>query len=281
MGTYLKEVRFYQTFGADASLPLPRTFYSEIDDDSGRFLIVMEDLSDARMAEWFGDDLESVQIALKSLAIFHAKYWNDDALNDLQWLGRADEINQCKQYKNLLVQLLPPARAQFSDLLSNYSWAVLDAWLENWESVRLATSHGAKTLVHREADMRQMFFPTQNLNRFVLFDWQSPEIGWGAADACRMITTSLNVSSRRQHEDSLVGLYLDELQGNGVEDHSPEMLWHQIKLSLLMNVLAHMFSLLWVETEESKVWQRNHLGILATALEDWKLLDVIDATGAS
>lgn len=278
MGTYLKEVRFYQTFGSDTSLPIPRTFFAEITEASGYFLIVMEDLSKARMLKWFADSVDDVLLALQSLAVIHATYWNDDSLSAHQWLGRTDEINQSNQYKGLLEQLLPTAKQQFTDLLSEYSWAVLDAWLENWESVRLATSRGDKTLVHREADMRQMFFPTWEMDRFILFDWQSPEVGWGAADACRMITTSLTLSERRRHEDSLIELYAGELRKNGVADVCTEVLWRQTKISHLMNVLAHMFSLLWVETEETEVWQRSHLGALGTALEDWKMLDVIEET---
>ena len=276
MGTYLKEVRFYQSFCSDPSLPIPNVYFAEIDESSGYFLIVMEDLAAARMTQWFSESVDDVAIALTALAEIHAKYWNDEALGTLNWLGRADDENQCNQYKGLLEQLLPPAKAKFADLISEYSWVVLDEWLANWESVRLATSRGAKTLVHREADMRQMFFPTPSVNRFVLFDWQSPEIGWGSMDACRMIVTSLSLSARRKHEDSLVKIYADQLRESGIHDLSDETLWHQLKLSLLMNVLAHMFSLLWVETEETDVWRREHLGALGAALEDWKLLDVID-----
>jgi len=276
MGTYLKEVRFYQRFRSDSSLPIPHIYFAEIDEQSGYFLIVMEDLADARMSRWFAESVDDVTVALTALAEIHAKYWNDRMLNTLSWLARADDENQCSQYKGLLEQLLPPAKIKFASLLSDYSWSVLDAWLTNWESVRLATSQGAKTLVHREADMRQMFFPTSRMNRFVLFDWQSPEIGWGSMDVCRMISTSLSLSARRQHEDLLVKIYARQLRENGIDDLSDETLWYQIKVSLLMNVLAHMFSLLWVETEETEVWRREDLGTLGAALEDWKLLDVIN-----
>jgi len=278
MGNYLKEVRFYQTFGDYPSLPVPRVFCAEIDPQSGHSIIVLEDLADAKMCSWFAEDLESVQRALISLAGIHARFWNDPALEGLSWLGRSDDLKQCEQYRNLLAQLLPAAKEKFNGLLSDYSWAVLDAWLQNWHAVRGATAGGDKTLVHREADMRQMFFPTRKLDRFVLFDWKSPEIGWGAADACRMITTSLNLHTRRQNERALIALYADELRRQGVAGLSGTTLWQQVKLSLLMNVLAHMFSLLWVEAEETEVWQHSHLGILGAALEDWQLLDVIEAS---
>jgi len=94
-------------------------------------------------------------------------------------------------------------------------------------------------------------------------------------DACRMIVTSLSVSARRQHEQSLVTAYVQQLRLNGIDELTEETLWHQIKLSLLMNVLAHLFSLLWVEIKETEVWQREHLAVLGVALEDWKVLDAI------
>jgi len=76
-----------------------------------------------------------------------------------------------------------------------------------------------------------------------------------------------------------VKIYVDQLRENGVTGFSEDILWQQIKLSLLMNVLAHLFSLLWVETEETEetdVWRHEHLGVLGAAMEDWKLLEVID-----
>lgn len=276
METYLKEVRFYQTFGADSSLPIPTTYFSEIDEKSGLFVIVMEDLSDARMETWFSEQVEDVELALVSLASIHARFWGADELHRLDWLGRADGVKRCTRYKSILEQILPHAKVKFGELLSEYSWSVLDAWLEHWEKVRVRTSLGEKTLVHREADMRQMFFPTQRLQRFVLFDWQSPEIGWGAADACRMILTSLSQPARRKHEHTLVHLCAESLRKNGVRGVSDKTLWHQIRLSSLMIVLAHMFSLLWVETEETEIWRQEHLGALSAALEDWRLLDEIN-----
>ena len=99
-------------------------------------------------------------------------------------------------------------------------------------------------------------------------------------DVCRMLATSLSLKARRKHESSLVKLYAAKLRENGIHDFSDKTLWHQIKLCLLMNVLAHMFSLLWVETTETDVWRREHLGVLGAALEDWGLLEIIDQLAA-
>ncbi|MEM7000874.1 MAG: hypothetical protein AAF529_08810 [Pseudomonadota bacterium] len=274
MGTYLKEARFYQNFGDDPALPVPRAYFAAIDPASGYFLLVLEDLSGARMAKWFGSRVDDVQLALDFLAQIHARFWDDRSLAGLSWLGRADDVEQSERYRALLEQSLPAAKDQFDSLLSDYAWTVLETWLTHWDAVRVATAFGAKTLVHREADMRQMFFPTPALGRFVLFDWQSPEVGWGAADVGRMITTSLNLEQRRLHELNLVARYQQELQQHGVQIELAT-LWRQIKLSHLMNVLAHLFTLLWVQTEETETWQRAHLSMLAAALEDWQLLDLI------
>lgn len=274
MGTYLKEARFYQNFGDDPALPVPRAYFAAIDPTSGYFVLVLEDLSAARMADWFGSGVDDVQLALDCLAQIHARFWDDQSLMRLTWLGRADDAEQSERYRALLEQSLPAARSQFDSLLSDYAWKVLETWLAHWDALRLTTAVGAKTLVHREADMRQMFFPSPTLDRFVLFDWQSPEVGWGAADVGRMITTSLNLEQRRQHEFNLVERYQRALQQHGVQIELAT-LWRQIKLSHLMNVLAHLFTLLWVQTEETETWQRAHLSMLAAALEDWQLLDLI------
>ena len=89
------------------------------------------------------------------------------------------------------------------------------------------------TLVHTDAHLGQMFFPSETVPRFVLFDWQNPIKGWGAEDVIHPLVCELDIGTRRAHESMLIDHYYHHLTQSGVTDLSKERLWFQCKLCLL------------------------------------------------
>src|SRR3990172_13318827 len=50
-GGYVREVEFYRQFGADPGIPTPRRYHPDIDPASGVFVLLLEDMSDSRVAD--------------------------------------------------------------------------------------------------------------------------------------------------------------------------------------------------------------------------------------
>jgi hypothetical protein len=280
--SYKKEVRFYQILGQDRSLPIPVTYAAEFDTDTHDFVLLMEDLSAARPASE-EDPLGDIRIALPHLAEIHAKFWGDPQLEQHDWINQANE--SLPLLKGMWATNLAQMKIEFRDQLSDYTWSVCEKWLEFWDEITECMTHDTHTLVHTDAHRGQMFFPTAELQRFVLFDWQYPSNIWGAFDVACLIMDGLSPENRREHEESLIDLYYEALSQQGVHDLTKERLWFQCKLSHLarifsvFNVAADpgMRQTLKAEAQEQgEDWQENIFGRIGAATEDWKLADILD-----
>ena len=87
MGMYAREVWFYRRLAPRISVRTPRCFVSELDEETGEFTLLLEDIADV---EVHAQDHEcpdaDVSLALDQAARLHASHWNDPGLADADWL---------------------------------------------------------------------------------------------------------------------------------------------------------------------------------------------------
>ena len=285
LGIYEKEVRFYQTLASDNTLPVPHCYAAEYDPGSGEFVLLLEDLSAARPGSWVDDPVGDIRKALTHLAQIHANFWGDSRLTRYDWIVQPTDLANPLPLKSRWASNLSLVKQRYRDQLSEYSWSVCDKALEYWNEIMICMSQDTHTLVHTDPHLGQMFFPTDEFPRFVLFDWQNPSKSWGAEDVVHPIVAELDVDQRRQHEKSLIDHYYENLCRFGVTDLTRERLGFQCKLSLfwlhfmLFNVVAqpNMLKILQAEAEaEGDDWRDWIFGQLGLATEDWRLSEVID-----
>jgi hypothetical protein len=134
-----------------------------------------------------------------------------------------------------------------------------------------------------------MFFPTEQLPRFAIFDWQGPCKNLAACDVVRLLVTGLSVEERRKHERVLVDAYYAALCDHGVKGLSKERLWTQIKLCHVWNFYINVAASLQTNVEifaaaaaaEGRSdWRECIFGRVSAAAADWKLADVLQAYAA-
>src|SRR5262245_43896562 len=85
-GMYRTEVEFYRQLSADAGIPTPRCYYGDIDNQSGYFVLVLEDMKDSRPGDPLGLSIPDVEVAIDHIAAYHARWWQHPRLRELQWL---------------------------------------------------------------------------------------------------------------------------------------------------------------------------------------------------
>lgn len=88
LGNYIREVRFYQQLAPGALIHTPRCYFTDVDEATSEFVLMMEDLSPAEQ----GDQLQGVSVSQARLAVIeaaklHASHWGDDALDELPWVS--------------------------------------------------------------------------------------------------------------------------------------------------------------------------------------------------
>lgn len=285
--SYRTEVGFYQVFARDRKLPIPRAYAAELDAQSGDFVLLLEDLSGARIGSLFRSSVADVRTGLSQLARIHAEFWNDPMLDQHAFIRKQDDAAWMAMLKGVVAQIIPAAQGMYADQFSPSSLAAMETWLRLWDEI--ATHFpDAMTLIHVDAHPKQMFFPTDALPRFALFDWQQPAKNLGANDVARLLVTGLSVEDRRANEQELVAGYFQALCERGVTELTAERLWTQIKLGHVWNFYINVIASLQTDVQilaamanaEGADWRAAMLGKVGAAIDDWQVGEVLEAYAA-
>ncbi len=246
IGGYAREVEFYQQFGGDAGIPTPRCYHASIDLDSGVFALLLEDMSDCRRSD-MSTSAEDVEVAIRHLAPFHAKWWNHPRLRKLQILrypgSPANEV-YLRQGWGAFTAALPAAKEQFADEFPDSLVALTEELLPRFDEVLeiKQQDEGRTTLVHGDYHLGQIFFESERGGRFAVFDWQTVSAGSGGDDLARIMVTGLDTDQREAHDGRLIELYHSLLLEHGVKEYSYQDCYDDFRLglltSLVMNVIA-------------------------------------------
>ncbi|MEZ5292330.1 MAG: phosphotransferase [Vicinamibacterales bacterium] len=244
-GLYRAEVGFYRDLARDAGIPTPRCHHAAIDDASGHFAIVLEDLQDGRAGDPLCPEVADVETAIDHVAGLHGRWWRHPRLRTLDWLvyphGPAFEARAAAlplTYAHAATAVRQGLGPAFPPILAE----ACDRIFEGWPAFVAARLPQAPTLVHRDFHPQQMFFPSGRGGRFAVFDWQTVSVGTGADDVARILAMGLTRADRAAHQTRLVDRYHARLRSHGVDDYPYEQCVRDVRLgltgSLLTNVIA-------------------------------------------
>ncbi|CAI9416473.1 phosphotransferase family protein [Nocardioides sp. T2.26MG-1] len=238
-GAYRGEVRFYQEVAPTVAIRVPHCHHAWAADDSGDFVLVMEDLAPAEQGDQIaGCTVEQARDAVVNLAGLHGPRWCDPALVAVDTLGRngPDEVA-------LLLQMYGPTTELFldglGDLISPEDAATLRACesvLEGW----LLGRPERFGLVHGDYRLDNLMFPPSG-SGVAAVDWQTLSLGLPARDVSYFLGTSLDPTDRRAHEHDLVAAYHDALVAHGVADYPAEQCWDDYVFAMLQGPLVSVF----------------------------------------
>lgn len=234
----LREVRFYQTFGTDTDLPIPRCYFAELSEDHERFLLLLEDLGDGRVGNYFRSDLADVERVLAELPAFHARWWGGVELPSEGWLWCADLPAVAAGYQQGLQGTVPITTSRFS--FTDEFRAATEALTTRFTDVAAHWRGRAVTLLHGDLHLQQVFFPGASGGRFALFDWQTVMVGNPGIDLARVITMDLTAEDRRAHERTLVARYHAGLVAAGVSNYDLDACWQDYRLGQVWSAMMLM-----------------------------------------
>ncbi len=219
-GFYAKEVRFYRELAARVSLPSPACYYSALEEATGDFVLLLEDLASARIGDQLsGCTVEQAALLLRELAKLHAAWWNSPQLNALDWVPNSGSpINKAgltlypMAWPNFVERFgkeTPPELLRIGERLGENVNAILDRFCA-----------GPKTLCHGDYRADNFFFAAEaGQPPLRVIDWQIGLRAVGAFDVGYFLTQSMDVPLRRAHELELLGLYYRTLREGGVQDY--------------------------------------------------------------
>lgn len=236
-GLYEREVRFYEDVGSATGLTAPQCYFSAWHAGEERSLLLLEDLAPYGRV---GDQLagctgEEAALALSELAKLHAAWWNSPRLDEIPWLTRGTDL-----VRSSMTEAYGDARgpflAQFGHRLDPRVRACVPD-LHERVLVMLddIDSQAAVTIVHGDYRLDNMFFGRNGgPYELAVFDWQSPNRGWGAYDLAYFISGTMAPAERRASERDALRRYHEQLQAGGVRDYPFERLMTDYRRSLMV-----------------------------------------------
>lgn len=238
-GAYRGEVRFYQQVAGTVAVRTPSCHHAEIADDSGDFVLLLEDLAPAEQGDQVaGCTPAQARAAAVNLAGLHGPRWCDPTLLEVDTLSvnGADEIA-------LLLEMYGPTTELFlsglGDLVSPQDAETLRACVPAIGPWLLARSDRF-ALVHGDYRLDNLMF-TPGSTEVAAVDWQTVSLALPARDLAYLVATSLSPEDRRVHERDIVAAYHQALVGYGVADYPVELCWDDYVFAMLQVPLVATF----------------------------------------
>ncbi len=278
---YAKEVAFYAQLGDRVTVRTPDCLYAAIAEGAPRFVLVLEDLSDARQGNQIaGCPVDHARAALVNLAGLHGPTWCDPDLAASPWLGGDNAITPA--FMAPVLEAAADAFAErFATDLDPTEAAALEAareLLADWMFDR-----GERfAVVHGDYRLDNLLFPVDDPARVAAVDWQTTALGPPGRDVAYFLSTCLEVDERRRHEHELVAAYHRALGDHDVTDYSLDQCLADYRLGMLHGPLIILLGRLTAGVTERgdemfrAMWRRS-----AAAIDDLGTVDLVRARIAS
>ena len=271
--TYLREVRFYQQIQAQVDIRTPRCYHGDLDENTGLFVLLLEDLAPARQGDQMeGCTADQAEIAMRELARLHGPRWGDGAIAQLDWMGGAAAAEQtASTYQMIYEMVWPGFEAMFEGRLTDDDLA-LGLRLKHGFAGLSSHRGPTRTIAHGDYRLDNMLYGTaEGGYPLAVVDWQTISWGEATADASYFLGAGLLPDVRLAHERDLLRVYYDGLVAYGVEGYSWDQCWSDYRRHAFSGyVMAVVASQIVQNTERGRemfaVMAERHAA-QATALE--------------
>lgn len=273
---YLTEVRFFRDIAPSVpGLETPDVLALEVDEETGAFVLLMEDLA-ARAR--LGISLEpctaqEIAAVLDDVAELHARFWGDATVStDYPWLDRARESGFIRFWstagpklarKNLAGHRGPVVEG--SPWVHDRLWRAFSAMVERIDRAPL-------TVLHGDLHVGNTYFTDDGGGG--LLDWQLMLHANWIPDVAYVIQTAFDPDDRARHERALLRGYLDALGRRGVRPPGDAEAWDAYRACAVWGVVMWVVTPDGVHLDEA---QRAYLRRSVAAAEDLGALDLLDA----
>lgn len=274
LGNYIREVRFYQQLAPGALIATPRCYFTDVDEVTSEFVLMMEDLAPAQQGDQLaGVSLDQARLAVVEAAKLHASHWGDDGLDDLPWVSGSKAAGPGLVSNDLVVALWQGFRQRYGARLEPH-W-VAAGELISGRFVAVAGQHdGPRCLTHNDYRPDNMMFASAaGGHPLTVLDWQSFAYGAGATDVAYFLAGALPTEVRRANEAALLDLYFQTLTGLGVTGYSrADLNRHYGQGAYLLAATAFFAAMMVTQTARGDEMFLRMLGGAADHMRDHGLI---------
>lgn len=249
LGIYESEVRFYQEIAPTVGIRVPRLYSADIESATGRFTLLLEDVSGAGTPGDMiaGGTPDQAARALDALVDLQAPRWSDPALREKDWLAHPSR-NQ--NFFAAVEPALPLFLERFGDRLDSEDMEFVERVVPYANVWAAQMTVGPTVVLHGDYRMDNILFPRDPAASVVAFDWQATRLGPPLVDVSVYLGGCLSLEDRRRHERELLGQYHDGLVSRGVTGFSFNDVWESYRWSVFYGLMLSVpFSVRLERTE--------------------------------
>lgn len=220
LGNYWREVNFYKHLADTALIATPRCYFTDVDDESHEFVLMMEDLAPAEQGDQLkGVSLETAGIVIDEAAKLHASHWQDETIDSYAWVSNTS--GAAKPISPELVKMIWQGfTVKYADRMTPESRHIGDTMTEKFDVNRMRTDR-PRCLTHCDFRPDNMMFATPAGGRpITVLDWQSIAYSTGATDVAYFLGGAITPEERRANERALLDRYHAGLLKLGVKNYS-------------------------------------------------------------
>jgi Ecdysteroid kinase-like family len=220
----VREVEFYRAVGSDLT-QLPGYYFGHVDSESGRAILLFEDLSTAVPGDALaGCSVVEARSVLRSIQDVHTRWWQDEGLDSVDWLNiwAASVPQRVERYRNQAEHVIQAHHDRLQPPVIDLMRALVESYGRILEDLTKAPA----TLIHADLHLDNVMFKrTGDKTDAMIIDWQSPSRGYAMLDVAGFIVESLNIEDRRASECDLLREYHDGLTRFGISGYTFEQMF--------------------------------------------------------
>ena len=241
-----RENWFYRSGAANSPVLVPRCYFNETYPATGESVLLLEDLAPGRPGNWIkGATLEQAELALDSLAGFHAYWWGGGGRIEIQELTQLISDNWDEEQnlvQGLYDEAWPKFQAQRDVALPEDVLRFGEAIVNNMVQVDALADLGPKTLVHGDYRLDNILFGSKDGESACwVVDWEDVYFGSGMIDVSWFLGGCLPVESSQYEKDLLRG-YHKALIAAGVTDYPWESCFEDYRRGMCSSYVQGILS---------------------------------------
>ena len=233
LNMYGRETRFYRELARDTPLSAPRCHAVDHDPDADEFVLLLEDLDGARIVDQIeGIGRADAELAVDQLAMLHASWWNDPALESVP---RLCDSPYPEAVTAAFAGAWGPIQEICEGLITPEVRALGERFPELIPTLQTKLSEPPWTLSHGDYRLDNLFFSDDPQRPLVVIDWQLYDRSRGPRDLSYLLSQSMEPDARAACERALVERYLGALEAGGVRGYDVETAWFDYRLATLFD----------------------------------------------
>jgi aminoglycoside phosphotransferase (APT) family kinase protein len=218
LGMYRAEVNFYEQIAAKVDIASPRVYWSRLEQETGRFTLVIEDLSGrAEVGDLLNQATpEQVDLALAELIRLQAPLWGAPWISEREWLN---DLKATRMFFGGAVQAVEPFLDRFGERMEDHQLDLVRRLAPHAAEVVDKIWHPPFVVAHGDYRLDNMMFGiADGTPPLTLVDWQTTRAAPPGLDLAVFLATCVDIDARRNNEHEHLQRWVDGLAEAGVKN---------------------------------------------------------------